>query len=618
HFFNPPRYMRLVEIVAGPETDAAATAAVVDFADRRLGKGVVMCKDRPGFIANRLGCFWSQCAVAAAFAQGLTVEEADAAMGQPFGIPKTGVFGLMDLVGIDLMPQVNANLARLLGPADLFHQVNIALPFIDRMIAAGLTGRKAKGGFYRINREHGKRKEAIDLTTGEYRPVRNVVVDNGKGLLSQDSRLGHYARAVMLPTLAYAALLVGDAADDIQSIDEAMRLGYNWALGPFELIDRIGTATFRTLINGVELPVAPLLAAAGDRPLYADGKQLDPAGDYRPLPQPPGTLRLAEAKRAGAALLRNAHAALWDLGDGVCCFELTSKMNTIDTAVFVLLGRAIEHVEAKGRAMVVYSDKPQFSAGVDLNWLLGLARASDWQAMEDLVNLGQRSFKRLKYAKIPTVAAVAGLALGGGAELALHCAGIVAHAETAMGLVETSVGIIPAWGGCGELLARWQGAPRLAKGPMPAIVKTFEAIAGARISRSAAEARALGFLRPGDTITMNRARLLADAKARALALAADYRPPASPVYYLPGVSGATALDLTAGSEAKLGRATAHDLIVAHALATILTGGATDIMKPLSEADLLALERQQVLNLARRPETLARIEHMLATRKPLRN
>ena len=267
HFFNPPRYMRLLEVVAGQETDAAAVNAVVDFADRRLGKGIVMCKDRPGFIANRLGCFWSQCAVAAAFAQGLIVEEADAVMGKPFGIPSTGVFGLMDLVGIDLMPHVNESLARLLGPDDLFHQVNVHLPFVEKMIAEGFTGRKGKGGFYRINREQGKRKEVIDLTTGDYFPIRPVAIEKGEDMLFREGRLGDYARAVMLPTLAYAAMLVGDAADDIHAIDEAMRLGYNWAFGPFELIDRIGSEKFCTLIKDVELPVAPLLDKAAGRPL---------------------------------------------------------------------------------------------------------------------------------------------------------------------------------------------------------------------------------------------------------------------------------------------------------------------------------------------------------------
>ena len=610
HFFNPPRYMRLLEIVAGSDTDAATVARVAGFADERLGKTIVMCKDRPGFIANRLGCFWIQCAIAEALAQGLTVEEADAVMGKPFGIPATGVFGLADLIGIDLLPKVNASLSAALAEDDLFHAVNVKLPLIDWMIAEGLTGRKGKGGFYRINREAGKRKEALDVQSREYRPVTAIKAGDAETVLSDQGKFGTYARAVMLKTLAYAALLVGDAADDVQSIDIAMRLGYNWAFGPFQLIDRMGVPLFRTLIKSAGLPVAPILEA---KRFYRDGEALAAGGGYRPLTRPPGVLALADVKLQSKPLLQCKAASLWDLGDGIACFELTTKMNTLDAEVFAALSESLDIVAAKARAMVIYSDAGNFSAGVNLGWLIG-----ETANLTHVVQRGQTAFKRLKYAPFPTVAAVAGLALGGGCELMLHCAAVQAHAECYAGLVEAGVGILPAWGGCGEMLARWQNNPALPKGPMPAVTRVFEIIATARVSKSAADAKALGFSREGDGITMNRDRLLADAKSKASTLAAGYRAPAPPSYRLPGLSGHVALLQAAAAQAKLGRASAHDLRVADAIATVLTGGDADANSPCTEETLMVLERAEVLKLSTLPETQARIRHMLDTGKPLRN
>ena len=445
HFFNPPRYMRLLEIVKGPDTGADCLAAITQFADVSLGKSIVSAKDRPGFIANRLGCFWLQAAIAEAFAQGITVEEADAVMGKPFGIPKTGVFGLADLVGIDLLPHVNASLAAALDQGDLFHSVNVPLPLVQTMIADGHTGRKGKGGFYRINREAGKRKEALDLATGVYRPLQPAKIANPDGLLTEDGRLGQYARAVLLKTLAYAALLVGDAADDIGAIDAAMRLGYNWKWGPFELIDRIGLAAFRAMLAKDQLPAAPILSVS-DGPFYRDGKALDGKGNYGALRRPPGVLLLAEIKGSAKPMASNASAALWDLGDGIACFELTTKMNTLDQSVFDFLNHCIDVLLDTHRGLVIYSDAANFSAGVNLSWLLGPAEAGDWRALEALVELGQHTLKRLKYASFPSVAAVAGLALGGGCELLLHCSAVQAHAESYIGLVECSVGLFPGAG----------------------------------------------------------------------------------------------------------------------------------------------------------------------------
>lgn len=615
HFFNPPRYMRLLEVVAGPETDAEALATVCNFADHVLGKTTVRCKDRPGFIANRLGCFWMQAAIAEAFAQGISVEEADAVLGRPFGIPRTGVFGLADLVGIDLLPHVNASLATALEPHDPFHAVNVPLPFITRMISDGLTGRKGKGGFYRINRTQGKRKEAIDLGTYEYRATNPVKLDEIVPLLKQDTSHGRYARAVMLKTLSYAALLLGDAADDIASIDAAMRLGYNWTWGPFELLDRIGISEFRRLAEREGLPVAPVLRDGGG-PFYRNGMARTPDGSYAPLQRPAGIAFLGDLRKGGHALLSNESAALWYLGDGVACFELKTKMNTFDASAFDLLSRSIDLVTVNHKALVIATDAANFSAGVNLNWLL--AEAAAGRGFEPLVRLGQETFKRLKYAPFPSVAAVAGLALGGGCEVLLHCSAVQAHAESYIGLVEASVGILPAWGGCGELLLRMRNDPRIARGPMPPILRAFELLSMSVVSKSAAHAKALGFLRQSDGITMNRDRLLADAKGRALSMAAGYKVPEKPDFALPGPSAAVVLDIAAGSFVRLGRASAHDAVVAAAIARVLSGGGTDIITPLTEDAMRALERQEVLKLAALPLTHDRIRHVLDTGKPLRN
>ena len=329
---------------------------------------------------------------------------------------------------------------------------------------------------------------------------------------------------------------------------------------------------------------------------------------------------LADVKRAGAPLLRNGSAALWDIGDGVACFEFTSKMNALDADTLELLARSIALVAERHRAMVVYNEGANFSVGANLGLALFALNVGLWGQIEELVAKGQQVYRALKYAPFPTVGAPSGLALGGGCEILLHCAAIQAHAETYLGLVETGVGIVPAWGGCKEMLLRQMADRRRHGGPMPPISKAFELISLATVAKSAADAKRLLYLRPDDGITMNRDRLLADAKARALALAEGYRPPAPPAEIrLPGPTAKVALDLAVHAFARLGKATAHDRVVAGALAEVLSGGAdADITQPLTEDDLLALERRSFMRLIRQPASIARIEHMLETGKPLRN
>lgn len=629
HFFNPPRYMRLLEVVAGPESDPALVSRIADFADRALGKSVVRAKDTPGFIANRIGTYLIQAGLNAAFDLGLTVEEADALAGKPMGAPKTGLFGLVDLVGIDLMPHLQASLTATLPKDDPYQAIARTAPLIERMIADGYTGRKGKGGFYRINREAGKRKEAIDLATGEYRatiepPKLPGAVAKGDlaALFALPGKAGAFAWAMLGTTLAYAAGLVGTIADDVVAIDAAMKLGYNWQAGPFELIDRIGAAQLAERLAAEGLPVPAVLTLAGERSFYRieQGRRqfLALDGVYHDVVRPAGVLLLEDIRLAAAPLAKNGSAALWDVGDGVVALEFTGKMNALDGEVMALIGQAIALVQERFKALVIYNEAPNFSAGANLGLALFAVNIAAWGEIDKLIAAGQQAYKALKYAPFPVVAAPAGTALGGGCEILLASDAIQAHAESYIGLVECGVGLVPGWGGCGELLDRWQNNPALPKGPMPAVAKAFEIVSTATVAKSAAEARELGFLRPSDGITMNRDRLLADAKARALAMVDGYAPPEPPTYRLPGPSGRAALELAVQGFHARGLATDYDVVVAGRLAEVLSGGETDPTETLTEADLLALERKAFNALVREPRTLARVESILETGKPLRN
>lgn len=631
HFFNPPRYMRLLELVVGPDTRADAAAEVSAFADQQLGKGVVRCKDRPGFIANRIGTYWIQVAVNEAFDLGLTVEEADAIGGRPFGIPKTGVFGLIDLVGLDLMPLIGRSLVKNVPEGDDFRRVFREPELTTKMIADGFIGRKGKGGFYRLNKVGAERvKEAIDLKTGEYRPAEKVRVDaveaagrDLKALVTHASPAGEYARRVLVQLLGYAAGLVPDIAEDIASVDEAMRLGYNWQFGPFELIDKLGADWVADQLRAMGRPVPKLLEIASGRSFYREqGRALEflgTDGSYRPVLRAPGVLLLADVKRGAEPVMKNGSAALWDIGDGVVCLEFTSKMNSLDPDIFQLMGKAIGHVQKSGlKGMVIYNEGQNFSVGANLGLAMFAANIALWPAIEEMVGAGQQAYKALKYAPFPTVGAPANMALGGGCEILLHCSAIQAHAELYMGLVEVGVGLIPGWGGCKEMLGRWAENKKMPRGPMPPIAKAFENISTAQVSKSAALARDLMFLRDGDAVTMNRDRLLADAKAKVLALAEGYQPPKPFEYRLPGPTARAALDMAVDGVRQQGRATPHDEVVSKTLAVVLSGGDSDYTEVTTEDQVLKLEREAFMRLVRNPASLARAEHMLTTGKPLRN
>lgn len=630
HFFNPPRYMRLVEVVSGPDSDAATVAMVSEFLDRSMGKSPVVAEDSPGFIANRIGTLWIQVAVNAAFDQGISVEQADAIAGKPMGVPRTGIFGLMDLIGIDLMPHLQESLTSTLPRDDPYQAIARSEPMIEKMIEQGLVGRKGKGGFYRLNREGGKKvKEAIDLKSGDYsaaRPAPRISGPAGKGdlaaLIATPGATGAYAWAILGPTLSYSAAIVPEATATILGVDQAMKLGYNWKSGPFEMIDTIGAAKLVGMLEKDGLPVPELLRKVGKGTFYRieNGKRqyFGTDGQYHDVERAAGIELLSDLKLSSKPLIKTGSAALWDVGDGVACIEFTAKMNALDGEVMKLIEKAIPLVAEKFKALVIYNEGSNFSAGANLGLALFAVNIAAWSEIDKLVAGGQQTYKALKYAPFPVVAAPSGLALGGGCEILLHADAIQAHAESYIGLVECGVGLVPGWGGNGELLLRWQEMPGQPRGPMPAVSKVFEIVSTATVAKSAANARELGFLRASDGVTMNRDRLLADAKAKALDLVEGYAPPEPPEFRLPGPSGKAALELAVEGFRNRGLATEYDAVVADHLATVLTGGDTDELDIVSEERLLDIERGQFMALARESRTQDRIEHMLETGKPLRN
>ena len=630
HFFNPPRYMRLLEIVAGAQSDADVVGKVADFADRALGKSIIRAHDTPGFVANRIGTYWLQVAVNAAIDMGLTVEEADQIGGKPMGVPKTGVFGLIDLVGLDLMPLLQKSLTSTLKPGDPYFDTVRESAMIAKMIETGHTGRKGKGGFYKLDRSGGKPvKQALDLATGAYRvstrpaPLPRAAERDLAALVAVPGKVGDYAWHVLGHVLSYAAMVVPETADDIVAIDDAMRLGYNWRYGPFELIDRLGPGRFAERLAAEGRPVPAILKAAGSKPFYRveDGRKqylLADGTGYRDLPRADGVLLLEDVKRRAQPVAKNGSAALWDIGNGVLCLEFTAKMNALDGDVIALMSQSVGIVKQGYKALVIYNEGSNFSAGANLGLALFAINIAAYSEVEKLIAGGQQAIKALKYAPFPVVAAPAGMALGGGCEICLNADAVQAHAETYMGLVETGVGLIPGWGGNGEYLDRLATSGKLPRGPMPAAVKAFETISTATVSKSAAQARELMFLRDTDGITMNRDRLLADAKARALALVDGYAAPKPPEFRLAGESGRVGMAMAVRDFQKKGMATPYDAVVAATLADVLTGGPADIVDTVSEAQLLELERKGFLARVKDARTVARIEAMLTTGKPLRN
>ncbi len=650
HFFNPPRYMRLLELVTGDKTRKDAIDTVREFCDVGLGKGVVDCHDTPGFIANRLGVFWLTEGVNQAIEQNVSIEIADAVMSRPVGIPKTGIFALIDLVGIDLMPHLSDSLLSTLPENDWYRKIFKDHKFIHQMIEDGYTGRKGKGGFYRLdpNAPKGTRvKQALSLSADKFDETLYAKADKPslpsidagraglRAVVESDDEGGRYAWAVLSKTLCYAASLISAIADDITAVDEAMKLGYNWKKGPFEMIDALGAEWFAEKLIEENIDVPELLTKVGKGNFYKieDGKTyfFGTDGKYHEIKRPEGVMLLRDLKLSSEPVMKNGSASIWDIGDGVLCFEHTSKMNTFDEQIFAMIDKVIKHIgDGSGdhNALVFYNEGSAFSAGANLGLALFMINIGMWPQVEEFIAGGQKAFKALKHAPFPVISAPSGLALGGGCEILLHSDHVQAHAETYTGLVEVGVGLIPAWGGCKEMILRFQARQKAkhnqfwfapANDPMSATRQAFETIGLAQVAKSAAEAKSIGYFRESDGITMNRDRLLFDAKQKALALAKDYKAP-EPVedIRLAGPSGKYALDMAVGDMRKSGKATPHDVVVSSHLTSVLSGGEIDWTETLSEDDLLTLERREFVKLLREEDTMDRIEHMLDTGRPLRN
>ena len=651
HFFNPPRYMRLMEIVTSKDTNKDAVQTITDFCDVRLGKGVVPCNDTPGFIVNRLLVFWMQAAVNEAIEGNVPIEVADAVMGKPIGVPKTAVFGLIDLVGVDLMPYLANSMLSSLPDKDGYRDIYQDYPFVQQMIDAGYNGRKGKGGFYRLNPDAPKgtkEKQALTLDADKFDEAQykkankqklKSVSAGKKGLravVETDDEGGRYAWKVLSQTLAYAASLVPDIADDIAKVDEAMRLGTNWKFGPFEMIDKLGPKWFADKLAEEGIDVPPLLKEVGDGTFYqvADGalQYFGTDGKYHNVERGDGVLLLRDIKLSSEPVIKTASASVWDIGDGVLCVEFTGKMNALDDQVFAAYHKSIKLIgDGSGdyKAMVIYNEGSHFSAGANLGLAIFAMNIAMWPQIDDLVIGGQKVYKALKYAPFPVVSAPSGMALGGGCEILLHSDHVQAHAETYTGLVEVGVGLIPGWGGCYTMLKRHQEAEAKAtqkiwfspkNSPMGAVRKAFETIALAQVAKSAQEAKEFMYLTDTDGITMNRDRLLYDAKQKALELADGYEAPA-PIEEIrvPGPSGKLALDLAVADLRKNGKATPYDVTVSSAVAKVLTGGEkADWTEPMHEDAFYKLEREEFMKLVRLEGTQARVEHMLEKGKPLRN
>ncbi|MDX1949755.1 MAG: 3-hydroxyacyl-CoA dehydrogenase NAD-binding domain-containing protein [Rickettsiales bacterium] len=655
HFFNPPRYMKLLELVSGKNTRTDAIKEIEDFCDVKLGKGVVKCYDRPGFIANRIGTFWLMRALNEVVETGASIELADVMMGKPVGIPKTGVFGLMDLIGIDLLPLIARSFANNLPKEDEFNKIFNLPATIQKMIADGYTGRKGKGGFYRINPESKEKKEkqVIDLKTGEYKKAskpRPASAEAGRKSLANIFETrdegSKYLWPVLRDTLVYTANLVGEIASDIKQIDEAMKLGYNWKMGPFEIIDKMaidgksGAKYFadKLKFEGREIP--KIIEQIGDNSFYkveGGSKKFFAGGNYNVIPFDRNAFTLDDIKINAKPVLKNGSASVWDIGDGVLAFEFTSKMNSLDPTTLDLINSAVDEVKKNHKALVMYNDSDNFCVGANIGVLLFAANTAAWKEIDGIIKQGQDAYMNLKYAPFPVIGAPSGMALGGGCEMMLHCDAVVSHVELYSGLVEVGVGLVPGWGGCKEFVYRqlkkraeddaWAAkfggwfswlSPIKTLNTMPPIIETMTNISTAKVSKSAEEAKRMLILNEKSEIVMNRKRLLSQAKKKALELAVGYKAPETYAVNLPGKTARTAIEMKLREMEKTNQVTPYDMIVSRAVAYVITGGDTSITKPITEQQLLDLEREAFMDLIKQTGTLNRIEHMLDTGKPLRN
>jgi len=606
HFFNPVRYMGLLEIVREDINDIKKINFLKNFCEDNLGKGVILCKDTPGFLGNRVGVYAMQVAMTEAIKMDLSIEEADAVFGRPMGIPKTGVFGLYDLIGIDLMSDVLKSFLKELPPLDIFHEVAKEIPLVKNLIETGYTGRKGKGGFYRINKQDGKKiLEAINLKDSKYSISKKIDLGvdekvNLKNLISRNDKYGKYAWSIISKIILYASSLIPNVTKDYNNIDEAMRLGFNWIKGPFEMLQEIGIKFF--VEKDVNLKLNEFI-----RNLY-DKKNENFYGRrqiYTNLET------LGKVKQLAKVQKDNKSAFTYNHKD-YKIVEFNTKANTLDYDSMDALKKASDH------NLIIINEGMQFSAGVNLNYVMDFAKEKNWKEIDKFIHHFQMTCKQLKYSNHLVVAAPSGLALGGGFEILVQSDYVVSHTNIVTGLVETLVGLIPAGGGTKQLLWRWMQSIEGKNDPDFAPQKVFDIIGYGKTASSPVEAIPFKFLLKKDKSIMNRNKLLSVAEKLIDEKKNDYKPPKFPTFNLSGVQVRDKMLKTLENLFKEKKILQHGMEVGKQLAFVLSGGNTTIDKDLSEDDMYDLERQAFINLIQMEKTQARIKHTLSTGKPLVN
>ncbi len=619
HFFNPVRFMPLLELVCGEDTAPTVMEELGAFCDQQLGKGVIDCKDTPGFLGNRVGCFAIQTALQAAFDMGLSPTQADAVFGRPMGIPKTGVFGLYDLIGIDLMSDVAHSLVGTLPADDPFIKEAEKIPLMTTMIANGQTGNKQGEGFYR-NGPNGR--EVIDLTTAEYSPSSRLILDIGlkaerdgvRHLLDDDSIYADFAWRVLSRTLRYAASLIPEVGTDPIGIDDAMKLGYNWVKGPFELIDEIGVDYFIERLRASNMDVPPYLAEAAGSAFYRvkEGqlqvRNFSGVGRlWAELKRDDGVVRFNE-KRRTLKPKNTTEVASWYEIDGMAMVEFHSKANALNGESMAILADAIDHVESGScHGLIVHNDAQHFSCGVNLQAVRGYFRNDDMVGLDAFLAHFQQTVHRMASLSAPVVCAPVGMSLGGGFEVVLHAKQVICHANSVMGLVESGVGVIPAGGGCKETLYRW--VDKMDGNINEAAWKAFMNLGYGKTCSSPILASEQAMLRANDRYLSNRDRLLSQAMS-AVKEGGEQQAFDRPALAMPGEAVFEKMLEWLDQAHDKGKLTPHNVVVATELARILTGGEIPAGQLMSEQELYDAERKAFLTLVQTAATQARINSML--------
>ena len=604
HFFNPVRYMGLLEIVKNENNDLSKINFLKKFCEVQLGKGAIVCNDTPGFLGNRIGVFAMQIAMTEAFKMKLSIEEADAIFGRPMGIPKTGVFGLYDLIGIDLMADVLKSFIKELSENDPFQEVAKEIPLVKKLIETGYTGRKGKGGFYRMNKTGAtKMMEAINLETGEYFPSQKINIGSDKvdlkSLISRDDKYGEYAWSVISKIIKYSSSLVPGITKDFNDIDEAMRLGFNWAKGPFEMLEEIGVENFFNKVDDFQgNEFLENLSKSKNQDFYGSRQK------YTEIET------LGKVKKKAISVDGNNSAQVYRFND-YNIVEFTTKANALDYDSMDALKKATD------KPLIIINESMQFSAGVNLTYTMDFANKGDFKSIEKFIKYFQETCKHLKYSDHPVISAPSGLTLGGGFEVMVQSNFVASHTNIVVGLVETIVGLIPAGGGCKEMLARWLDTDEAKKDPNYAPLKVFDIIGYGKTATSPVEAEPMKYLKSEDKKIMNRNSLLEVSK-EILIENEDFKAPSETKFNLPGKTVVPKMNKILEKLYNDKVILDHGLKVAQELAHVLSGGDTTIEKTLSEDDLFKLELDAFMRLIETKETQDRIKHTLATGKPLVN